>query len=267
MDTDITILVDTREQRPLAFPGFLTERTTLATGDYSCVYDGQDLREVVAIERKSVSDLLGCIDGEREQFEQEMCRLAQYQFRALVVEDTMAEFVTASRNTQLSVKQALSSTLAWVFKYQLPVMFCSGRSYAAATVRTLLLHAARYARDDNLAPQRLTIFEKDLAQALKPLRAALCDIADVLDRGHKKHPEDDGFRQSAEFHIGRARQHLELLAAGDAAESHLEHAACRLLMAMEAQARSAISNGRYDSGKARQLLAAAVSCLATEVDR
>jgi hypothetical protein len=41
---NITILIDSREQRALAFAGFETQRVTLATGDYSCIADGQSLR-------------------------------------------------------------------------------------------------------------------------------------------------------------------------------------------------------------------------------
>lgn len=61
----MVILVDTREQRPLSFGDLPTRRATLVTGDYSVIANGRDLRDVVVIERKSVSDLLGCIGGQR----------------------------------------------------------------------------------------------------------------------------------------------------------------------------------------------------------
>jgi ERCC4-type nuclease len=60
---EYVILIDTREQKPLSFGELRTERTTLATGDYSIACDGRDLRDVVAIERKSISDLLGAASG------------------------------------------------------------------------------------------------------------------------------------------------------------------------------------------------------------
>jgi ERCC4-type nuclease len=49
----VTILIDTREQRPLDFGSQLTRRATLATGDYSV----EGLADSVAIERKSLADL------------------------------------------------------------------------------------------------------------------------------------------------------------------------------------------------------------------
>jgi hypothetical protein len=67
------------------------------------------------------------------------------------------------------------------------------------------------------------------------LQRALGVVAATLADGRRAHSHDDGFCQPREFHIARARWHLELLAAGDAGESHLAHAATRLLMALEAK--------------------------------
>src|SRR5271155_38776 len=102
---DFMILIDTREQAPLAFGDIATERATLVTGDYSVVADGVDLRGVVAIERKSVSDLLGCIGGQRERFERELQRLAQLRFRALVIEATFSEVAAGTRFSTLTSRQ------------------------------------------------------------------------------------------------------------------------------------------------------------------
>lgn len=79
--------------------------------------------------------------------------------------------------------------------------------------------------------------EQALAEALRPLRQALISVADVLACGREKHPDDDGFRQPPQYHIDRARQHLEAMERGDTSEPHLEHAATRLLMAIEARSR------------------------------
>ena len=98
---EMTILIDSREQSPLAFPGLATERASLKTADYSCIADGVDLRDVVALERKSVSDLLGCVGGQRDRFERELERLAQLRYRALVIEGTLADIVAATAGRQL----------------------------------------------------------------------------------------------------------------------------------------------------------------------
>ena len=140
----LLILIDTREQLPLEFPGFLTSSATLATGDYSCVCDSVDLRGVVAIERKSVSDLLGCIGQQRERFERELSRLSEIRFRAIVIEGTLADVITATAGRQLTPNQVTGSVLAWVFKYGVPVIFAGNRALASMAVVTLLRHAARY---------------------------------------------------------------------------------------------------------------------------
>ena len=68
---DILAIVDTREQRPLDLSPLQVVRGTLATGDYSVV----GLESVVAVERKSLDDLLGCIGTDRARFDREVQRL------------------------------------------------------------------------------------------------------------------------------------------------------------------------------------------------
>ena len=72
-------------------------------------------------------------------------------------------------------------------------------------------------------------------EALFALRRALAVVATTLEGGWRKHPDGDGFRQTSEFHLERARRHLELIATGDNGEPHLAHAATRLLLALEVE--------------------------------
>jgi hypothetical protein len=83
MNISLPIIMDTHEQAPLAFHGLSTERATLSTGDYSCMCDVVNLRGVVAIERKSICDLIGCVGQQRPCLERELSRLAQIRFPAL----------------------------------------------------------------------------------------------------------------------------------------------------------------------------------------
>ncbi|NQU21949.1 MAG: hypothetical protein HQ567_11755 [Candidatus Nealsonbacteria bacterium] len=61
----ITAVIDTREQTPLDLSPLQTIPGTLATGDYSV----RGLEHVVAVERKSLPDLLGCIGRDRSRFD------------------------------------------------------------------------------------------------------------------------------------------------------------------------------------------------------
>jgi len=143
---EFVVVQDTREQHPLRFPHCEVEVATLPTGDYSAKVGGRSLHDVVAIERKSVSDLLGCIGSQRERFERELERLAQLRYRALLIEGTLAEVAAGLPCSRLSENQILGSLLAWCWKYGAPPIFAGNRTYAARVVATLLRHAARYQR-------------------------------------------------------------------------------------------------------------------------
>ncbi|MGC2303509.1 ERCC4 domain-containing protein [Candidatus Binatus sp.] len=149
---ELTILIDSREQLPLSFRGISTLRAGLKTGDYSCTANGIDLRDVVAIERKSIGDLLGCIGGQRDRFERELERLAKLRYRALVIEGSIVDLVDATAGRRLTPRQVLGSVLAWIWKFNCPPIFSDNRTAAAVVVATLLRHAARYALADRTGP-------------------------------------------------------------------------------------------------------------------
>ena len=76
------VIIDTREQAPWSFSNLRTAPGSLATGDYSVV----GLTHLIAIERKSLDDLLSCVGRERDRFRRELKRLQAYRFRCLVIE-------------------------------------------------------------------------------------------------------------------------------------------------------------------------------------
>ncbi len=83
-----TLIVDSREQIPLAFMRFTAIK---GAGDYSI----RGLEHQFAIERKSVDDFANCcIGGNRERFERELHRLRGYQFKRLLI---MAPGTTSPR--------------------------------------------------------------------------------------------------------------------------------------------------------------------------
>ena len=64
----VVAIIDSREQLPLDLAPLQTVPGTLTTGDYSV----KGLESIVAIERKSLSDLLSCIGTSRERFDKEI---------------------------------------------------------------------------------------------------------------------------------------------------------------------------------------------------
>jgi ERCC4-type nuclease len=90
-----TVVIDTREQRPFDFsahPNWIggVERRGLATGDYSIV----GMEDILALERKSLADLIFSLTHNRTRFISACERLSEYHYRAIIVEATYEEIKT-----------------------------------------------------------------------------------------------------------------------------------------------------------------------------
>lgn len=96
-------MIDTREQRPLCLPN--SERANLRTGDYSIRVGDRDYRDQIAIERKSLSDLLGVIGCGRDRFERECTRLSMIEYAAMVVESCRPKRSIARNSPQHATPQ------------------------------------------------------------------------------------------------------------------------------------------------------------------
>jgi len=134
----ITAVVDTREQRPLDLTPLQVVTASLTTGDYSV----QGLEGEIAIERKSLPDLIGCVGVERERFEREVKRLLAYPVRALVVEATWQDIEAGKWRSKVTSSAALGSILGWVAS-GLPVVMAGDHQRAGKYVSRLLYISAR----------------------------------------------------------------------------------------------------------------------------
>lgn len=126
----MTILVDTREQRPFNFEheryGVQIQQGALTVGDYSLV----GLTDKVAVERKELSDLVLCLGRERERFERELQRGAALDAFAVVVEASWADLAGGNFRSQLNPHAACQSTLAFMARYRVPFLFAGSRPAA-----------------------------------------------------------------------------------------------------------------------------------------
>ena len=136
-DSAITAIVDTREQAPLELPWIASERGTLSTGDYSV----KGLEHHVAIERKSLPDLVACCGRERERFDREVRRLLAYPVRALVVEADWPAIEAGNWRGKLTPRQVGSSLISWQVQ-GLPVVLAGNRDRAARLVASMLRRTA-----------------------------------------------------------------------------------------------------------------------------
>jgi ERCC4-type nuclease len=138
MSEDPIIVVDTREQRPLSFMD--SQPGTLATGDYSVL----GYEAAIAVERKSLADLYGCVGAGRARFERCLERLALLPYPAIVVEANMRDILLGAHFSTVHPHAALGSLIAWGTRHRIPVWLCGDRVDAALTVRKILHNAVKY---------------------------------------------------------------------------------------------------------------------------
>ena len=110
-----TVIVDTREQRPLEFQHLPSERGTLQSGDYSIA----GLEHDFAVERKSVPDLCGSLTRGRERFERELHRLRGFGFARLLIVGSPHEVQVQAQNP----KAIFSSLTALETRWRVPVVW------------------------------------------------------------------------------------------------------------------------------------------------
>jgi len=139
MKPEPTIIIDSREQNPLDFPTLTATVGTLDTGDYSIV----GLTHLVAVERKSLDDLLGCIGRERDRFKRELQRLRAYRFRLLIVEADAATLESGDWRSSLTPAHVLGSLAAWCAQFTLPAWLGGSHDGAGRFVERYLYQCAR----------------------------------------------------------------------------------------------------------------------------
>jgi ERCC4-type nuclease len=126
-----TIIVDNREQDPLAFTRLASRLGTLYTGDYSAA----GVEYVFAIERKSVADLVGCsMNSNRERFERELHRLRGFRFKRLLVVGSEAEILSGEYHSKIAPKAVLATLQAFEVRYDCPVVYASTATEAARRI-------------------------------------------------------------------------------------------------------------------------------------
>jgi ERCC4-type nuclease len=115
-------------------------RSTLSTGDYSI----RGLEHLVAVERKTLQDLIGCVGKDRERFDREIQRLRAYETRALFVDGHIHTIRTKGYRGLVNPNAAISSILGWI-QTGLPIVFCGDTAGMNDMMRRFLyITAQRY---------------------------------------------------------------------------------------------------------------------------
>ena len=125
------VIIDTREKAPFRFQGeryadVETEVGKLDTGDYSLA----GLADKVAVERKSLDDLIQCLGHERGRFERELQRGAAFAAFGVVVEADWQALAQGHYRSQMLPHAAAQSVLAFIARYRVPFLFAGSRAAA-----------------------------------------------------------------------------------------------------------------------------------------
>lgn len=122
------VLIDTREKVPFDFSRFRNwiageQRCKLNVGDYSV----QGMEKLLALERKTLTDLITTLIQQRPRFFQMCERLARYRWRALIVEASYEDIKSPYDDLcTFAHPNAISGTLdALEARYGIPVIYTS----------------------------------------------------------------------------------------------------------------------------------------------
>jgi DNA excision repair protein ERCC-4 len=139
-DLQPVLVQDSREQAgygPLFDSPYVVEG--LPTGDYSVA----GLQDRIAIERKSISDLVSSLTHGRERFERELARARPYHYFAVVIEGSAGTILRGEYDRSLANPKAVwESVCAFSVRY-CPFVFLGDRETAARWTESVLLKFAR----------------------------------------------------------------------------------------------------------------------------
>ena len=136
----LTVIADTREQKPWSFgPDIQLVRGTLATGDYSLA----GLTDRVALERKSLGDLVNTVIGDWLRFRKELYRLAGMDLAAIVVEAGVPDICERRYESDANPESVLGRVNAIIIDHGVQVLFAGSRPYAVHLAERLLRQAAK----------------------------------------------------------------------------------------------------------------------------
>ena len=141
------IIIDTREQYPFTFTGKYyegveTQTRALLSGDYSLA----GLEDKIAIERKSLPDLVQCLGRERERFERELQRATGLGMFCVVIEAGWQGLAQGQYRSQLKPHAACQSIAAFMARYRTPFLFSGNRAAAEYCTHSILKQYLESAR-------------------------------------------------------------------------------------------------------------------------
>lgn len=131
------IVVDTRETTPLwSVPP--CESKTLHNGDYSLV----GFEDLIAVERKSIPDLINSVGEGRERFIRQVRRCSQVE-GCVLIEGSIRAVLGHVPRGQMNGRRALATLMSWSQAYSIPVFFADGLVEAQGVALSWMKFARR----------------------------------------------------------------------------------------------------------------------------
>jgi len=137
MATDlITVLIDTREQRPFSFDHsrFTTQRATMRTGDYTVL----GLEKELVIERKNLGDFVGTVIGDWLRFKKELIRMAAFDTAAIVVEANLDDVFARRYESDAEPSSIIGRANAIHLDFGVPVLWWGPRTGCVVMLESYL---------------------------------------------------------------------------------------------------------------------------------
>ena len=133
------IIIDSREQTPYVFapPRYAdveVVRDSLSTGDYSLI----GMTDLIALERKSLSDLTGTLTTGRDRFRRECERGRGLQYFGLIIEASIDDVRNHNYRSQMTPQSLLQTLAAWSVRYGLHVLWAGSREGGEYLTHALL---------------------------------------------------------------------------------------------------------------------------------
>lgn len=121
------IIIDSREQLPFVFDGYLTVRKKLDAGDYSLA----GYESAVSIERKSHADIWGSMSTGRLRFERCVQRLAKLDRAAIVIECSLSQLCERPHQIErTAVASVVGGLISYSVQHSISVFWCDNRVLA-----------------------------------------------------------------------------------------------------------------------------------------
>jgi len=131
------ILIDNREPTPSPWEHYFSApavRGTLPTGDYSLIA----CKHLVAVERKTLADLISCLCTGRERFEKELARAQAIAHFWVICEGSYRDILAGNFRSQMTPQSAFQSIVALMTRYRIPFLMVGDARTAAQLCESLL---------------------------------------------------------------------------------------------------------------------------------